>query len=163
MRRLAIIIEPTDKVLGMEATMPKANAFYNGGLIGARIVERCVPTKVRSTIMEANFGVPELTRMTHAQVQEAGDRYAGEVIAQSDRGLNDTEDVAELLGKWEPRYTPDLTVQHFFSRGAGLLLDAMQQSQELVIRGQMEQAVEQPDGINWDQALFDLLGGGQGR
>lgn len=162
LRRMAVAVQP-DSVDPIEAAkMPVARAFYDGGLIGARILVKCVPPDVRSAIFNVSFDIPGINNLSE-DYQRIGSEHAGAIVANSDVGLNETQDVKEVLEGWEPAYTEDIRVQHFFSRGAGIILFGLQQAHDLVVVETSEidrfSAASQPDSDAWNQALKDLLGG----
>jgi hypothetical protein len=150
--RASLIVEPTDRTLGKAARLSKGSAFYCGGLIGVRILDSCTPESVRAAALEL-ISLPEVD-----DPLTDGDYYADQLVDNSERGLTLLPSVAEVITSWETDYTQDITIQPFFVRGAGLLLYAMHQANEVVLGSEMKQALEDPSKINWDAELLGLIG-----
>jgi hypothetical protein len=160
---LGKIIEPLDKVLGVDKELPVARAFRTGGLLGLRVAETCVDD-IDHALLSVAF-VPEYEspdddkhHLRHAW-SETIVHLGLEAYAKVDNQFD------PLFDEWEDQLVPDVRGQRYLRSGFGLPISylyardrANQDAQHAAELAEMEaQATILDQGFDWDAEFSKLF------
>lgn len=157
LEQLAVIVEPVDRVLGMDASKPAAKAFRVGGLIGLRVTAACVDdidvAFSRIALIPSVVGPDDADKLHIRQV------FAKEIIDVGDEAYAAVEDrFLPLFDEWEDQLVPDVRHQRFLRSGFGLPMaylfarHSLNQATDLANMEAQINAAE-GDGLDWDALL----------
>lgn len=155
--RLAQIVEPVDRTLGVDATQPTARAFHVGSLIGLRVASACT-----QSVDRAFAGI---ALVPGAEIDDTSDTLhirqliANEIIKTGDEGFDRYNHLfGTLLEDWEDVLVPEIRHQRFLRSGFGMSMaylsarHAMNPAADVAALEVQIQAAER-DGIDWDALL----------
>jgi hypothetical protein len=153
--RISVIVEPTDRTLGIDSELQTANAFYVGCLIGLHVVEQCTPRAIKEKVPGVQLALPPGPKRDEDALQNEHEN-AETIVMNGERGLDSFPALAHLIGAWEDEITSDITRQPFIRRGFGLMLYAIHEANQARIQADMERVADAGQDWDWDGALKGL-------
>jgi hypothetical protein len=156
--QVADIVEPRDRVLGIDQSKPVAKAFRAGGLIGLRVAAACV-----DDIDRAFSGVsplmPSVQGREDADDLETRHAFASTIIDIGAEAYAQVDGIFDpLFDEWEDLIVPDVRHQRVLRSGFGIpisYLSALDRKNQAEIRAADLAAMENqitefdPNKVDW--------------
>lgn len=116
---VAYKIEPVGP-LGIDTNMPHTMAFYRGGLLCVRAVQKILPSEVRISMVEASqpYEQPCETQATVDDIHEA----ALAILDVAYNGYGDAQNYYSLVNDWVGALVPSVDCQPMFRAGLGYIM-----------------------------------------
>lgn len=147
------VLEPYDEQLGEDPEFPHGEAFYNGVLLGMRLVDYNMDIEQWESLQQHDSSAPETnSQAERAEVAEAIFRKGEQAYYRARSQVDDLIDVM-AEGTIEDQYRPYMKV------GVGFVLE--QARQTLVVEHHIDMAVMRHEVMtaqrDWDEGLKRLL------
>jgi hypothetical protein len=164
--KIALLVEPEDRILGKDMKSPAAHAFFTGALLGLHILVHCTPPELQERVSTVEYPGSSEIGVKDGDLQQALYERATLIMDTGERGLSEFPEIASFFEDWEPDITPDITLQRFASRGLGLILHIIHEASateskmtsDSDFQTEVTEVLDAGGQYDWDDAFQKIQG-----
>ena len=162
----AQFIDPTPKSLYKTVPIPRANAFYVGGVLALHTAYLAGGDALLDAFTRVRLpvGIPrtaeDLATLSAEDLLVLKQKQIDAILQVGTVGYEASEFAHDKLSEWEDDLVPDITEQPYLRRGFGLVMYMAHNALEICKKEDLSDllAAVELGGINWDEELQNLRG-----
>lgn len=160
--QVAQMVEPVDRMLGIDGKMPATRAFRVGSLLGLRVVSECVDW-VDEAFSDGVALMPAISSDDNTEDKlQLRHEFGSAIVQIGQEGYAKVEDTFDpLFDAWEDVLEPQVRYQPYLRSGFGVPIaylyrryELNEEVEEAALQIDLEKMAAEADaGVNWDDLL----------